>query len=198
MYPRTFQRPESVTFILRMSGLHSAAAEVFRRPANDLRGRPSFLVWLACSLAVCALAASTRPLDAQQAQPQTPAAETQQPAAESPQPTPQQSRFRRLIQKPNIHLPRRPSTQKPAVETPPSSTQQPSPEAKQPSLQTPSTETKQPETPQTSPQTPAAETKQPVLQQMQEPGIGAGEQVHTGTTSGLDTDARLTKYFAEL
>jgi hypothetical protein len=32
---------------------------------------------------------------------------------------------------------------------------------------------------------------------MQEPGIGAGEQVHTGTTSGLDTDARLQNLLAD-
>jgi hypothetical protein len=142
-----------------MSGSHIAAAGVFWRPANNRRGRPSPLGWFAGALAVCALAAAAGPLCAQQAPPQAPAAEIQQPK-------PQQSHHIRLLQKPGILRPRRPSARKPATET-----QQP------------------------SPQTPAAETKQPAPQPPQAPGVG--EEVHTGTTSGLDTDARLQNLLAD-
>ena len=203
-----------------MSGLHIVAADVYRIRANEGGYRPSSLVWHAGALAVCALALAAGPLSAQQSSPQTPAAQAQQPAAisqqsaaqqpaaqapaaETPPPEPQKSRLRRLLQKPGSLIPRRPSTQKPAVETPqPSAHQQSSetkqPEVQQPPPQTPATETKQPAaetqqpTPQQpSPQPPAAETPPPAPQYTQESGVGTGEQVHTGVTSGLDADARL-------
>jgi hypothetical protein len=183
--------------------------------------------WLAGTLAVCALALATGPLGAQQAPPQTPTAETPQPtpqqpspeakqpppqtpppqvpAAETPQPTPQQSRLRRLLQKPGILRPRHPSTQTPAAETPQPAPQQPQPQTpaaetpqpapQQPQPQTPAAETPQPAPQQPQPQTPAAETQQPSPQQPQAPGTG--EQVHTGTTSGLDADARLQNLLAD-
>ena len=194
-----------------MSGSHIVAAGVFRRPAKCRRDRHSPMGWLDGALAVCALALATGPLGAQQTPPQTPAAETQQsapqqplpetkqpshqtppqvPSAEPQQPTPQQSRLRRLLQKPGILRPRHPSTQTPAAETQHPSTQTPAVETQQSTPQQPSTQTPAAEPPQPALQAPPSETQQP-----QAPG--AGEQVHTGTTSGLDTDARLQNLLAD-
>ena len=206
-----FQRLESDTFILRMRGSHKAATGVFRQPANDRRGRHTLPAWLAGALAVCALAAAAGPLGAQQAPPQQPAAETQQPAPQAPaaeapqpstqqpaaesqqpatpQPAPQQSRFRHLMQKPGSLL-KRPSSQKPAIETTQQSPQTPADETPKTSPQQPSPQQPPPETQQSAPQTPAAETQQPQ-------GPGVGEKVHTGVTSGLDTDARLQNLLAD-
>jgi hypothetical protein len=91
------------------------------------------------------------------------------------------------------------------TQTPAAETQQPTPQqshhlrllqkpgilrSRRHSTRKPAVETQQP-----SPQTPATETKQAAPQAPQTPGVG--EQVHTGTTSGLDTDARLQNLLAD-